>query len=251
MQHKSSKLMLLLSWVCAYNLILSINQWGNVMLTKTKQENVIISPPNFGIVELILTGTAPLVIERFSKKAELMDKMAQGSQANSKKIRKARDYDKECEEARYRHKDGWEGLNAASFRAGIISACRLVGFKMTIAKLSVFILADGLDAIDGLPLIRIYGKSHTFTAHARNSKGGTDIRSRPMYREWACKLRVKFDQEQFSATDVINLLSRVGIQVGLGAGRPDSKASAGCGWGTFSIVSNQDEVVIRRKFKIK
>ncbi len=215
-----------------------------------KEQSVVISAPDFGVIELIIRGTAPLVIERFSKKAELMAKMQEGSQAKSKKVRIARDYEKDAEEARYRHKDGWEGMNAASFRAGMISACRLVGFKMTLAKLSVFIEADGFDAVDGLPLVRIYGESNTFTAHTRNATGVVDVRSRPQYRDWAAKLRIKFDQSQFSAADIINLISRVGVQVGIGAGRPDSKASAGCGWGTFEVASASSENEIRERFKI-
>jgi hypothetical protein len=220
------------------------------MATAPKEQQIVISAPEFNVVELIAVGTAPLVIERFSKKAELMAKMAEGQQAKSKKVRTARDYDRDAEEARYRHKDGWEGMNAAAFRAGMISACRLVGFKMTLAKLSVFIEADGFDDKDGLPIVRIFGDSQTFTAHTRNATGVVDVRARPQYREWACKLRIKFDATQFSATDVINLMSRVGLQVGIGAGRPDSKASAGCGWGTFAIVGGDKEKGVRKQFGI-
>ncbi|WP_157266467.1 hypothetical protein [Azohydromonas aeria] len=219
-------------------------------MSTTKQENVVISAPNFGVLELLIRGTAPLVIERFSKKAELMSRMAEGSVAKSKKVREARDYEREAEEARYRSFDGWEGMNAAAFRAGMISACRLVGFKMTLAKLSCFIEADGFDRIDGLPLIRIYGESRTFSAHTRNATGVVDVRARPQYQSWAAKLRIKFDQSQFKAADVINLMSRVGLQVGIGAGRPDSKSSAGCGWGTFEVIGTDQDASVRAQFGI-
>jgi hypothetical protein len=39
-----------------------------------------------------------------------------------------------------------------------------------------------------------------------------------------------------SDTDVVNLISRVGLQVGIGEGRPDSKQSAGLGYGLFEIL---------------
>ena len=213
--------------------------------TETVESNVVITPPNFGVLEVLVKGTAPLVIERFSKKAEIMEKMQQGAQAKSKKVRNARDYEKEAEESKYKHQDGWEGFNAASIRAGMISACRLVGFKMTLAKLSVFVEADGFDYVDGLPIVRIYGNSTVFTAHTRNATGVVDVRSRPQYRDWASKIRIKFDQTQFSASDVINLISRVGLQVGIGAGRPDSKSSGGCGWGTFEVVGSESEASIK------
>jgi hypothetical protein len=218
---------------------------------KVKETAVVISAPNFQTVDVLLQGTAPLVVERFSKKAELMAKMAEGKSSGSKKVRDARDYDKEAEDARYRSVENWEGMNAAAFRAGMISACRLVGFKMTLAKLSTFVVADGLDLKDGIPLIRIYGDSETYTAHTRNATGVVDVRSRPMYREWAARLRVRFDSDQFTTQDVYNLISRVGLQVGIGAGRPDSKASAGCGFGTFEIVPNDKEKAVLKKFGIK
>ena len=203
-----------------------------------KDEQITITAPRFGIVRQKIIGTAPLVVERFSKKAELMAKMQEGKSAKSKKERTARDYEKDAEDARYRSADGWEGMNAAAFRAAMISACRLVGFKMTLAKLSTFIEPDGFDAQDGIPLVRIYGESHTFTAHTRNATGVVDVRSRPMYREWHAILSVRFDMDQFRVSDVLNLLARVGGQVGVGAGRPDSKASAGCGWGLFRLAAD-------------
>jgi hypothetical protein len=218
-------------------------------MTTITTQNVVISAPKFGSVEMILNGTAPLVIERFSKKAELMAKMQEGPSAK-KRERTARDYDRDAEEARYRSPDGWEGVNAAAFRAAMISACRLVGFKMTLAKLSVFVEADAFDMADGLPLVRIYGESVTFTAHTRNATGVVDVRSRPQYRDWAVKLRITFDMDQFKAEDILNLISRVGMQVGIGAGRPDSKSSAGCGWGTFRVVPSSEDVATRKRFAI-
>lgn len=223
----------------------------DMRVKETKETSVVISAPKFNTVAVILQSTAPLVVERFSKKAELMAKMALGSAAANKKVRTARDYDNEAEEARYRAPDGWEGMNAAAFRAGMIGACRLVGFKMTLAKLSVFVEADAFDLKDGIPLVRVYGKSETYTAHTRNATGVVDVRSRPMYREWAVKLRVRFDADQFSAQDVYNLIARVGGQVGVGAGRPDSKASAGCGFGTFEVVPNDRQKEVVKKFNIK
>lgn len=211
-----------------------------------------ITAPSFETLRIIIRGTAPLVIERFSKKMDLMLKMQEGSTAKGKKVREARDYERDAEDARYRADgEGWEGANAAAFRAGMISACRLVGFKMTLAKLSVFVEADGFDKADGLPLVRIYGESQTFTAHTRNATGVVDVRSRPQYRDWACALRIKYDKSQFRREDVLNLIARVGGQVGIGAGRPDSKSSAGCGWGTFEVVDGQSVSAVCAKFGIK
>ena len=54
-------------------------------------------------------------------------------------------------------------------------------------------------------------------------------------------MRIRFDADMFSAADVANLMNRVGAQVGIGEGRPDSKNSAGMGWGLFSIETKTQE----------
>jgi hypothetical protein len=210
----------------------------------------IIKEVNFSNLGLIIEGTAPLVIARFSKKAELMAKMSEGKSASSKKERKARDYDAEVESAKYFNLDkSWEGFNASAVRAAMISACRLIGFKMTLAKLSVFVVQDAFD-FEGTPLVRIYGKAVTHTAHTRNATGVVDVRARPMYQEWAARLHIRFDADQFTTMDVVNLLDRAGQQVGIGEGRPDSKSSAGCGWGTFEVVRDDRREEVSKKYGI-
>jgi hypothetical protein len=58
---------------------------------------------------------------------------------------------------------------------------------------------------------------------------------RAKFWPWSAEVRVQYDADQFSATDMANLMTRVGTQVGIGEGRPDSKMSAGMGWGTFKL----------------
>ena len=198
---------------------------------------VTIKPANIQTVVFNIRGTAPLVQARFSKKAELMAKMAEGSTAKNRRERKARDYEQEMKDAMHVSSEGWQGLPAPAFRAAMISACRLVGFKMTLAKLSVFVEHDGIDALDGLPLIKFDGTPEINTMHTRNATGVVDVRSRPMWREWSAKVRIRYDADQFSVTDDSNLMQRVGMQVGIGEGRPDSRSSAGLGWGTFELVN--------------
>ena len=218
----------------------------------TKEVSVAIKAPKFETVEMVLEGTAPLVIARFSKKSELQAKMAEGGSAKNKKVREARDYDNEADQAKYYNSTKeWEGLHAGAFRAAAISACRLVGFKMTLAKLSVFIHADDFDLEGATPLVRIYGESETNISHTRNATGVVDLRARPMYKKWATKLRMQYDADQFSAQDVFNLISRVGMQVGVCEGRPDSKSSAGCGWGTFRVVPDSELEAVKSVYGIQ
>ncbi|HXG69876.1 MAG TPA: hypothetical protein VNJ04_04600 [Gemmatimonadaceae bacterium] len=209
----------------------------------TSQSTVTIKPPNFGIAQFTVKGIAPLVIHRFSLKIknQMKLKMETGKAASSKKIREPKNTDDTYEEARYRSAAGWDGFHAASIRAAMISACRLVGFKMTLAKLSVFVVADGVDATEPqIPLIRIFGEPTKQEDMARVETGQPYVTVRAAYHDWSAKIRIRFDADQFTVADVSNLISRVGLQVGIGEGRPDSKNSAGMGWGLFEIVNTQE-----------
>lgn len=198
-----------------------------------------VSPPNFKVIEFLITGEAPLCINKFSEKAkvEMMEKQKAGQSAQNKKNRTAKDFGALWRAALYVHKDGWHGIHAASFRNAMISACRTVNFKMTIAKQSIFILPDGSDAHDNSPLVKITkGQPQEWIAPVRNATGVIDLRARPLWQEgWQARVRVQYDRDQFKPADIYNLLMRAGIQVGVGEGRPDSRESAGIGFGRFRV----------------
>jgi len=204
----------------------------------TATQTVTIKPPNFAFASFKVKGVAPLVIHRFSSKilTQMRIKMETGKAASSKKTREPKDSDQTYNEARYRSPEGWDGFHAGSIRCALISACRLVGFKMTLAKLSLFVEADGRDAEQPqIPLIRIIGKPVKQEDMARVETGQPYCTIRAAYHDWSAKIRLRYDADQFTLEDVSNLLARVGMQVGIGEGRPDSKNSAGMGWGLFEI----------------
>lgn len=203
---------------------------------------VTIKPPNFGRAVFGIKGNAPLVIHRFSTKTkeQMRQKMETGKAAGSKKERSAKDSDETFNAARYISRDGWDGFHAGAVRNACISACRLVGFKMTLAKMSVFVEADGWDALEPqIPLIRIYGEAVRQDDMARVETGQPYVTIRAAYHDWSAKVRIRWDADQFTLGDVSSLLSRVGMQVGIGEGRPDSKNSAGMGWGTFDLEGSE------------
>lgn len=210
---------------------------------KTETESVSISPPKFRTIEFQLRGTAPYVQARFSAKAmqAMMAKHAAGSTANKGKKKEARDFDDDFRQAQHISTEGWNGVPAAALRNACIDVCRMVGFKMTHAKMSIFVEADGFDAVDGAPLVRLDAPApERLDMATRNATGVADIRVRPMWREWGVRVRIRYDEDQFTASDVANLLTRAGVQVGLGEGRPFSKQSNGLGYGTFEIIRAEE-----------
>jgi len=202
-----------------------------------KTEQVVIAAPNFGYADFSIVGMAPYVQLKFAEKTkdELRRKHELGSQSRKGAKKEARDFDEDYRQAFHVSDEGWHGIPASAFRKAMISACRTVGFQMTKAKLSIFVEPDGFDRNEGTPLIRIEGEPEMKIDNVKNQTGVVDLRVRAMWREWSAMVRVRFDADFFSITDVSNLLARAGLQVGIGEGRPDSKNSAGMDWGLFKI----------------
>jgi hypothetical protein len=200
-------------------------------------EVVRISRPRLREAVINIVGISPYVQHAFSEKQrkQMEETQRAGQQSRGRRVRAPKDFEAVYEAAKHVSEQGWLGIPAPAFRNAMISACRLIGFKMTHAKLSVFVEADGIDRNDGTPLVRIKGEPSIHQATVRNETGVADIRWRPMWKEWSAAVRITWDEDQFSATDVMNLMLRAGMQVGIGEGRPDSPNSNGLGWGRFEV----------------
>jgi hypothetical protein len=208
------------------------------VLENPKTKKVSITAPNLLTLSLKLTGTSPYVQLRFSEKArnQMREKMELGESAKKNRKREPRQFAQEFEQAMYSLPGGDRGIPAAAFRNAAIDACRMAGFEMVKAKMSIFVISDGLDIDEGIPLVKItHGEPQRFESTVRNATGVADIRTRAMWKEWGVDLRVRFDADQFTPTDIINLFMRAGMQVGVGEGRPFTKKSTGMGFGLFDV----------------
>jgi hypothetical protein len=209
---------------------------------------VTITAPNFKTVEITIRGTAPYVQLAFGKKAREMmrEKQAAGSTAAKGKKREAKDFDANFKEAQHRSTKGWCGIPASALRNALVDSCVVVGYHKTKAKKAIFVEADGFDAVEGTPMIRLYADGRGKLVDAkpkhvehpvRNATGVADIRVRAMFESWQAKVRVRFDADMFTPADIANLMLRAGMQVGIGEGRADSPNSCGMGWGHFECVT--------------
>lgn len=207
-----------------------------------------ITPPKFETIIFKIIGITPYMQSKFSQKAidkMITDQSGKGDKPNkSRKNREPKDFEQIAKDSIHFSKDGWAGIPATAFRAALVSACRVAGFTMTRAKISLFVEADGFDITEGTPLVKITkGEPHMNIMAGRNANGSTDLRSRAMWDEgWESVVRITYDSDQFTGTDVTNLLARAGFQVGIGEGRPDSRNSCGLSIGTFRIATEADDV---------
>lgn len=211
-------------------------------------QRVVIKPLNMRETTVTIVGDgAPLLMCAFSQKAQNIMRARQEAGETARKDRKRapRDFAADFEAARHRMMDGADGIPASALRNGCISACRVAGFAMTRAKLSIFVQADGFDvAQPNVGLVRLLTPDQPIQTEmpGRNADGSTDIRVRPMWYRWAARVRIRFDEDQFTVEDVFNLVNRVGQQCGILDGRPDSRESAGIGCGTFRILQGGEKL---------
>src|SRR5207244_2330633 len=115
-------------------------------------------------------STAPFVMNKFSQKAQeqIRTKQEGGGPARNRMSRPPKDFAALYEGAKHVSTEGWLGIPCAAFRAALVTTCKMAGYPMTRAKMSIFVLADGYEE-DGTALVKItHGKAEPFESWGRN-----------------------------------------------------------------------------------
>jgi len=202
-------------------------------------ETATIKRLNEKTASFILMGTTVYVQNKFSSKArqQLHDAHAAGSTAKSKNKKEVKDFQAMYEASIHRDEDGRTGIPVIALRRAIIRACKLAGYVMADAKVGIFVEPDGFDPDDFQSLFHFTkGEPEYFESMVRVGQNKPDIHPRGLWRPgWEAVARIRFDGDAYTLNDIGNLLYRAGKQVGIGEGRPDSRFSAGMGWGLFDI----------------
>lgn len=207
-----------------------------------KPTKIVITPPRFQYADIKIEGTAPYMSNAMSSEArqKMRDNQEAGTANRSmKRSRPPKDFEAQFKGSLHMSQEGWYGIPCSSMRTSLIKACINVGFSMNRAKGVVFVEPDGFDRATGDPLIRIHSDAPPVRDEriGKLSTGVSDILTRGRFDKWWAKVTIKWDADVLSPTDIMNLVARAGIHVGVGAGRPGSTNSAGIGMGTFKVVN--------------
>lgn len=206
----------------------------------TAAAKVKIKPPNMQIGKALIRGLTPYVQNRMSSenREKMQQKQEEGSaKGRVKRAKPPKDFDRVYKGSMHVSRQGWYGIPSGGLRQAMIDACRLTEMDMTRAKMCLDVIADGLDKENSEPLTKITsGEPRMFIDRVRVGISQTDLAARAMFEEWEAVVTLEWDADIFDAEDVINLLARAGLQVGIGAGRKLSKNSGGTGKGKFEVV---------------
>lgn len=202
-----------------------------------------------------IVGTAPLVVHKFSEKAkrQMLDAM-QGR----KNPKQSKNPEEEYLAAFYhiwktdgqgrllpeiregvRKTDGY-GFPVIAFKSATIGGARFYQ-GVTMTALRQFMFFKGETGDGGQEMARIEGSTPVMREDVvRVNRGGTDLRYRPMFEEWATTLQVTYIKSALTRDSVLALIDAGGMGVGVGEWRVEKDGA----FGTFKIDTSRDIEVL-------
>lgn len=202
----------------------------------TETTAVEIQEISMGRVRCNLVGTTPLIMHRFASKAwhELLLPSPKKNAAEKAESLK-HDPVGEFREALYMNRSKSEPAlfhypTNAFAKALAAAAIDIPGAtKSQMSRLTSIYSTQ----------INMFGCPELFMAMVRSSDMARtpDVRSRPIFSEWACSIEIQFVSSLIKERQLINLLAAAGIIVGLGDWRPQK----GGPYGQFRLADDQDK----------
>lgn len=206
-------------------------------MATAKSESTIIERAKVFSVCLEISGTAPLIQNKFSQKAieEMLKKHMGLSVEREKKI------PSECvARATILNEDGRVCLPCTAFKKAMLTASAAVkGLKKTQLRSQLFVEGNSIPItfsrmVPRMDMVRTSGLSRT-----------PDVRFRPMFEDWKARLILQFS-EIMPVQTVVDLLSRAG-SVGVGEWRPEKDGNFGTFEVTRNIVDKKEMEEIRKE----
>jgi hypothetical protein len=195
--------------------------------------NILVAAPQERELHLKVTGKSGLICHHFSEKSRRIMQATQSKAAKGPKS--VRDPQAEYEGAFYNLEGGGYGFPCAGFKKSAIRAAKMLdGVNMADARQMFFVEPDDRDTT-GIDCVRIEGTPYMRTDTVRLSKGVADLRYRPEFRNWSCTLKISYDEDLISGSQLVNLFLRAGLQVGIGDWRPEKDGD----FGRFTIGEQQ------------
>ena len=184
-----------------------------------KETVVMVEPIKLSAVSFKITGTSPLLMDKFPEDAMKQILEKQMGQSHTKK--KNRDIDKEIYQAVHRTQEGEIGYPSIGFKAGLIESTSFIGDKSFSKKLLKGIQI--VNSVDGL--VPIQFKKQDVLEHSIQS----NTKHTPQFHDWSCVLKIQFDENNISKEDLANLINYAGFYYGIGIWSPRCKSGGSYG----------------------
>lgn len=195
---------------------------------KGTQTATVLSIPklNIALMEITLIGDSPLVVHRWSEKAQAM--IAAKQAKKPKQAKEARDPKAEYEAALYKFPNGKFGFPSIGFKASAIDACSHIDGITKVEARGAFHIPGELVPIKGTPKMR--------TDMVRIAMGTADLRYRPEFEHWSTKFTVRYNTNKITPEQIAHLFNTAGFAVGVGEHRPQKDGM----WGMFHVATEKE-----------
>lgn len=192
-----------------------------------KEQPIVINEIEMTTITFCVLGTSPLIMNRFQQKAwqELLLPSARKNHAERAATLK-HDPVAEFRGAAYRNRDlnspAYTHIPNGSFKGALASAALDIpgATKAKMERLTAIVETN----------IDLFGIPNIFCAMVRNSDMNRtpDVRTRPIFPEWAAKVSVRYVRSLLTERTIANLFGAAGMIVGIGDWRPQKNGSYGC-----------------------
>jgi hypothetical protein len=167
-------------------------------------------------VKLHLTGTSPLITNKWSEKAKQL--MLDKQMKRASKGKEAKDPEQAYRDALYTLPDGSYGFPAVAFKAAAVRAGTYCDMKMTFLR--------GAFHVEG-ELVQIEGEPQPREDMVRVGQGTADIRYRPEFPTWHTSVSIVYNSRAITVEQIVNLFNIAGFAVGIGEWRPERDGQYG------------------------
>lgn len=196
--------------------------------TSSDPQQITIQPLKVERAVLHITSLSPLIMHAWSAKAikQIEDKQ----QMKTKTGKVPRDPQQDFEDARYKINKSQDGIPALCVKNCIVEAGVMADIPKTTLRKCIFVLPtharQGEEENTLLPIICPSGP-RLKQDMVKIAMGTADVRYRPIYHGWECKVPVEFIASRITLDQLVNLLDRAGYSVGLGEWRPQKNGTYG------------------------
>lgn len=205
-----------------------------------KPRKIILTDPNLsaiGSLDVTVAGTTPMIVKRFSEKAQDMMLGKQMGRAQGKRAPKKPEEDFldsfYCIGPRPKTVDDLAatkfGVPAIWFKCAMIRGAKINDVAMTDARTAFFVETDHAD------LVSIECPPPRMRMDPVRQQQTADIRVRSEFSDWSCKLRIRYNARAVSVDQLVAWLTVAGQFNGLGEWRPNGRSSTGT-FGCFKLV---------------
>lgn len=182
-----------------------------------KEAPVRLLPLKICVMELTLIGDSALICHAWGIKAK---RMMLGKQMGEAKLAKEpKDPNADFLESLYPYPGGGYGHPAVAFKSAAVDACSHIDGVTKVEARGAFHLDGDLVKIIGTPTMR--------EDMVKIGPGTADIRYRGEFKEWSCKIRLRYNQNVLSLEQIANLFNTAGFAIGVGEWRPERNGSFG------------------------